>query len=99
MGHPEPGPPRKAPACRRSARKGFRLRDAASNLNAPVAGAGKTPRARLAMGVAAAVPPLDTARANTGTASAFVALLAELWAPTSMILFESVRVNGGWVGR
>jgi len=51
------------------------------------------------MGVAAAVPPLDTARANTGTVSAFVALLAELWAPTSMILFESVRVNGGWVGR
>ena len=31
---------------------------------------------------------LGTARANTGTASAFVALLAELWAPTSMILFE-----------
>ena len=44
-----------------------------------------------------AVPQLDTARANTGTASAFVALLAELWAPTSMIL----RIcTGQWrVGR
>jgi beta-lactamase class A len=45
------------------------------------------------------VPQLDAERANIGTASTFVALIAELWAPTSMILFESVQVNGGWVGK
>src|SRR5919109_3025994 len=32
MGHPEPVPPRKAPACRRSARKGFRFCDLSAAL-------------------------------------------------------------------
>lgn len=39
------------------------------------------------------VPQLDTARANTGTASAFVALLSELWAPASLAPDAAARVR------
>jgi beta-lactamase class A len=39
------------------------------------------------------VAQLDTARANTGTASAFVALLDELWAPRSLRPAAAARVR------